>query len=119
VQKYTFTVQLVGQVQEAPRSATLRDDAAALGFACDMARELRNSGRCHDPNLMIKVGDENRQIIFSIPGRAGWAYTSGYSNTASRSHPPVSTYVLCVYVPNPSSVERTANASPTTRNADA
>ena len=60
-------------MQEAPRSETLRDDAAALEYACDMARELRNSGRCHDPNLMIKVTDENRLIIFSIPYRAGSA----------------------------------------------
>jgi len=53
---------------------TLRDDAAALEYACDMAREFRNSGSgSHDPNLMIKVRDENRQIIFSIPFRAGSA----------------------------------------------
>ena len=74
VPKYTFTIQLEGQVQEAPRSETLRDDAAALEYACDMAREFRNSGSgSHDPNLMIKVRAENRQIIFSIPFRAGSA----------------------------------------------
>jgi hypothetical protein len=32
----------------------LRDDAAALEYACDMARELTNSGGYYDPNLMIK-----------------------------------------------------------------
>ena len=98
MQKYTFTIQLDGQVQEAPRSETLRDDAAALGYACDMARELRNSGGCHDPNLMIKVRDENRQIIFSIPWSSGLGLNKRLQQQASRRRAATHRFQLMFFV---------------------
>jgi hypothetical protein len=73
VPKYTFTIQLGDQACEPPRSAILHNDAAALDYVCDMARELKNGGSYDNPNLLIKVRDKNDQIIFSIPLLAGCA----------------------------------------------
>jgi hypothetical protein len=48
------------------RVAACDDDEAALSYACAMVRELRKSGYC-DPNLMVKVFDDRRPLVFCLP----------------------------------------------------
>jgi hypothetical protein len=42
------------------------DDEAALSYACAMVRKLRKSGYS-DPNLMVKVFDDRRPLVFCLP----------------------------------------------------
>jgi hypothetical protein len=51
----------------------LTGDEAALGYACELARKLRRTGGYSDPNLAIRVADQHRAIVFSIPFRAACA----------------------------------------------
>jgi hypothetical protein len=51
----------------------LRDDAAALNYACSMIRELKASGGYDDPGLVIEVRNEMRQMVLSIPFLAACA----------------------------------------------
>ena len=48
------------------RGKLLRDDAAALNYACGIIRELKASGRYDDPGLVIEVRNEMRQMVLSI-----------------------------------------------------
>jgi hypothetical protein len=51
----------------------LTGDEAALGYACELARKLRRTGGYSDPNLAIRVADQRRAIVFSIPLSAACA----------------------------------------------
>ena len=45
----------------------LNDDAAALDYACAMARELKQTGGYNDPDLVVNVRDQARPMVLSIP----------------------------------------------------
>ena len=48
-------------------ATALNDNAAALDYACHMVRELRTNGGYDDPELLVTVRNEMRQIVLSIP----------------------------------------------------
>ena len=49
-------------------AAELSDDAAALAFACEIVRELMPRGIASThPSSLVKVRDETRPTVFSIP----------------------------------------------------
>jgi hypothetical protein len=56
-----------------PMVVALTGDEAALGYACELARKLRRTGGYSDPNLAIRVADQHRAIVFSIPLSAACA----------------------------------------------
>jgi hypothetical protein len=43
------------------------DDDAALGYACLMVRNLKRAGGYDDPDLMVRVFDDRRPLIFCLP----------------------------------------------------
>jgi hypothetical protein len=49
------------------RTAELKDDAAALAYACEMVHELVQSLAAIDPSSLVQVSDETRPRVFSIP----------------------------------------------------
>ena len=83
--KYTFTIQLEGQAHETPRTEALRDDAAALDYACHMVRQVGISGKYDAVKLTVKVRDECRQIIFSIPFLVGCARAQDFEPQSQSS----------------------------------
>jgi hypothetical protein len=52
---------------EAERTAELKDDAAALAYACEIVRELVQSLSATDHSSLVQVRDETRPRVFSIP----------------------------------------------------
>jgi hypothetical protein len=52
---------------------TFDDDDAAIGYACELVRTLRQRSGYDDPNLLMKIRDEYRSIVFSIPFLAACA----------------------------------------------
>jgi len=48
-------------------AAVLKDDAAALAYACQLARELAQSAGRPNAGMLIKVRDESRPMVLSIP----------------------------------------------------
>lgn len=70
--KYYFTIRWVDHVDDDKFSESLSDDAAALNYACRMARELQAARGDSDPGLVI-VKDEARRTVLSIPFRAAFA----------------------------------------------
>jgi hypothetical protein len=71
--EYLFTIRSGGRTLEPPRAVPLDGDDAALAYACEMVRKLREGGGYDDPTLSIKVMDEYRPMVFSIPFLAGCA----------------------------------------------
>ena len=71
--EYLFTIRSGGRTLEPPRAVPLDCDDAALVYACEMVREPRKSGGYDDPALSVKVRDEHRPMVFSIPFLAGCA----------------------------------------------
>ena len=70
--QYFFTVRATeGDATE--RAAELKDDAAALAYACEIARELLQSLTHIDRSSLVKVRDETRSMVFSIPFLAACA----------------------------------------------
>jgi hypothetical protein len=65
--QYVFTIRT--RYDDAPdeRVAVLNDDAAALAYACQLARELAQSIDCPDPSMLVKVRDDTRPLVLSIP----------------------------------------------------
>ena len=51
---------------------SMSDDAAALNYACRMARELQTARSDSDPGPVI-VKDEKHHTVLSIPFLAGFA----------------------------------------------
>jgi hypothetical protein len=71
--RYFFMVR-TGDREASERAAELNDDAAALAYACDIARELAQMGALiGNPDLMVKVRDETRPMVFSGPSLAACA----------------------------------------------
>jgi hypothetical protein len=65
--RYFFTFGAGENGTWANRAAELHDDAAALAYACELARELRRGDDHTDPNSLVKVSDDTRPMVLSIP----------------------------------------------------
>ena len=65
--RYFFTIRAPNEDARAERAAVLSDDAAALAYACQLARELVQSVDCPDPSMLVKVRDDTRPMLLSIP----------------------------------------------------
>jgi hypothetical protein len=65
--EYSFAIRRSGQEHLDERATALNDITAALDYACHMVRELRANGGHHDPDLVVTVRNEMRQIVLSIP----------------------------------------------------
>ena len=73
--QYFFTIRAGDEDEgtQAERAAELKDDAAALAYACEIVRELMHSLAFTDRSSLVKVRDETRPIVFSIPFLAACA----------------------------------------------
>jgi hypothetical protein len=70
--QYFFTIR-TGDVDAAERAAELKDDAAALAYACEIVREvMQRLARAHHSSL-VQVRDETRPMVLSIPFLAACA----------------------------------------------
>jgi hypothetical protein len=69
--QYFFTVR-AGESDADERAAEC-DDAAALAYACEIVRELMQSLACTDRSSLVKVRDETRPMVLSIPFLAACA----------------------------------------------
>ena len=67
LREYVFITRSGGQLLEPPLPVLLDHDEAALSYACEMANQLRKSGRYNDPGLVVSVMDQCRRMIFSVP----------------------------------------------------
>jgi hypothetical protein len=65
--RYTFTVSTGAENIWPQHSAELEDEAAALAYACDLARDLIRSDKGANSVWHIIVGDEKRAIVFIVP----------------------------------------------------
>jgi Domain of unknown function (DUF6894) len=70
--QYFFTVRS-SESDTTERTAELSDDAAALAYACEIVRELMQSLAHTDRSSLVKVRDETRPMVFSIPFLAACA----------------------------------------------
>jgi hypothetical protein len=70
--RYFFTIRAGDEGTPAERAAELNDDAAALAYACEIVRELQSLGHA-DRSSLVKVRDETRPMVFSIPFLAACA----------------------------------------------
>jgi len=64
--RYTFAIR-AGDGEAAQRAAELTDDAAALAYACEIGRELIQDMGHAAHNSLVKVSDETRPMVFSMP----------------------------------------------------
>jgi hypothetical protein len=67
MRQYVFTIRSPDEDAPYERAAVLKDDAAALAYACQLARELVQSLARPDPSMLIKVRDDARPMVLSIP----------------------------------------------------
>lgn len=65
--QYFFTIRTGHQSAQTKRVAQLSDDAAALAYASELARELAQSDERPDTSWLVKVSDEARSMVFAIP----------------------------------------------------
>ena len=64
--RYIFAIR-AGNGDAPERAAELTDDAAALAYACEIVRELMQGLAQADRSSLVKVSDETRSMVFSIP----------------------------------------------------
>ena len=64
--RYIFAIR-AGDDNAPERAAELTDDAAALAYACEIVRELMQGLTHADRRSLVKVRDETRPKVFSIP----------------------------------------------------
>jgi hypothetical protein len=69
--KYYFTIRS-GDHEDDERCVVLQDVAAALDYACCIAREL-SLNKYGDPGLAVSVRNEMREIVLSVPFLAACA----------------------------------------------
>jgi len=62
--RYYFTVR-ASEGDAGIHAAELNDDAAALAYACEIAREVMQS--CGSTDRSLQVNDETRPMVLSIP----------------------------------------------------
>ena len=65
--QYFFSIRAGDDGPPAERAAELCDDAAALAYACEIVRELMQGLTHADRRSLVKVRDETRRMVFSIP----------------------------------------------------
>jgi hypothetical protein len=65
--RYFFAIRTAHGGAHAERAAELSDDAAALAYAAALAQELMRSDERMDTSSLVKVSDEKRPMVFSIP----------------------------------------------------
>ena len=65
--KYFFTIRTGHEGTQVERAAELEDDAAALAYASELARELTQSDDCTDTSWPVKVSDETRPMVLAVP----------------------------------------------------
>ena len=71
--QYFFAIR-AGDGDAPERAAELTDDAAALAFAYEIIRELTKTGIASiHPGSLVKVRDETRPMVLSIPFLAACA----------------------------------------------
>jgi hypothetical protein len=71
--RYFFNIP-TGDGGPPERAAELSDDAAALAYACEMVREWTQMGtHVSYPGLVVRVSDETRPMVFSVPFLAACA----------------------------------------------
>ena len=70
--RYVFAIR-AGDRDAPERAAELNDDAAAFAYACEMVRELMQGLTHADRSSLVKVRDETRRMVFSIPFLAACA----------------------------------------------
>jgi hypothetical protein len=70
--QYVFTIR-GGESEADERTAELNDDAAALAYACEIVRELMQSLAHTHRSSLVKVRDETRPMVLSIPFLAACA----------------------------------------------
>ena len=71
--RYFFSIQAPDEEARAEYAAELKDDAAALAYACEIIRERMRSPGQADLNSQVTVRDETRPSVFSIPFLAACA----------------------------------------------
>jgi hypothetical protein len=64
--RYIFAIR-AGDDDAAEHAAELKDDAAAFADACEIVRELMQGLTHADRSSLVKVRDETRPMVFSIP----------------------------------------------------
>jgi hypothetical protein len=69
--KYYFTIRS-GDHEDDERCVVLQDVAAALDYACCIAREL-SVNKYGDPGWAVSVRNEMREIVLSVPFLAACA----------------------------------------------
>ena len=69
--RYFFSIQAPDEEARAEYAAELKDDAAALAYACEIVREQCKS--LTGLNSQVMVRDETRPRVFSIPFLAACA----------------------------------------------
>jgi hypothetical protein len=67
MRQYVFTIRAPNEDAPEERAAVLKDDAAALAYACQLARELAQSVARPDPSILINVKDDTRPTVLSVP----------------------------------------------------
>ena len=65
--QYFFSIRAGDDGPPAERAVELCDDAAALAHACEIVRELMQGLTHADRSSLVKVRDETRPMVFSIP----------------------------------------------------
>ena len=65
--QYFFSIRAGDDGPPAERTVELCDDAAALAHACEIVRELMQGLTHADRGSLVKVRDETRLMVFSIP----------------------------------------------------
>ena len=71
--QYVFTIRAPNEDALPERIAELKDDSAALDYACEIVRELMQNLTCIDRNSRVTVRDETRPMVLSIPFLAACA----------------------------------------------
>jgi hypothetical protein len=73
VSRYFFTIRWSDHDDDDRHGTELPDDAAALGYADRIIRELKDGGGLDDPGLMMVVKNEMHMTVLSLPFLAGCA----------------------------------------------
>jgi hypothetical protein len=63
--QYYFTIRS-GDHEDDERCVVLQDVAAALDYACCIAREL-SVNKYNDPGLAVSVRNDKREMVLSVP----------------------------------------------------
>jgi hypothetical protein len=65
--RYLFTIRAGYEGTHSAQAAELSNDAAALAYASQLARELVQRDERTDIGWLVTVSDEKRPMVFAIP----------------------------------------------------